>query len=78
VTVSTPTSPTQPRDELATAVAMFGEMGMAFRLPEAERDLAAAPPVAPILPYRDVVTALTASARTASPVIANADGPTFP
>jgi Flp pilus assembly protein TadD len=31
----------EARAELATAVAMFREMGMAFWLPEAERELAA-------------------------------------
>jgi hypothetical protein len=34
----------EARAEPATAVAMLREMGMAFRLPEAERALAAAVP----------------------------------
>jgi len=33
--------PDEARTELATAVAMLGEMGMAFWLPEAEREQAA-------------------------------------
>jgi hypothetical protein len=39
---SHPALPAGARAELATAVAMLGDMGMAFWLPEAERELAEA------------------------------------